>query len=135
MANKTASEVVAFALEIAGITGLGESADGNLQDRALSVYTAMHGELQAREARRTNSPGIHWQSTAVPEAYFSDIAAMLAGKIVKVLPVGQETAARAMVAASEGEIGLQFKLQRKRFGARTDAMFSGQYSENAWPRP
>ena len=126
--TKTANDVIIRALQVLRVIGPGEDADASVYQQALDTYQVYHNELLA-EVRDLYSPRYRsWDYNAVPDEIWINIAFMLAGRLMNIIPVPSDREAVIAAQADVAENGLKNILsRRKQSFSRFDAMPGANY--------
>ena len=106
--TKTANDVVTLALKRLQIIGAGESADGDDYADAYNEYLVFH-----EWGRDTWPRSWSWNAEAVDDRYWTNVAGVLAGRLLGVFPVSQETRANAEREAAKAETYLRQQFTKK----------------------
>ena len=108
MATKTENDIITKALRRLNVIGAGESADADTYQDASDEYRVFH-EWGRKEFPRSWS----WNYDAVDDRYWTHVAAMLAERLIGVVPVGSERAQLVQMGAARSERQLREQFARK----------------------
>lgn len=112
MSTKTDQDVVNRALRNMQIIGAGEAADGDTYNDALAAYVTFHEWLMVENKRLYRSQRGRWAKDAVPEAVWTNVAAMLARELLAEFSVSPAVEARLERTAERAEARLNKYLAR-----------------------